>query len=94
MTLFLKFTDEDEAINALSDYISDEGEWITDSHTHSLSVIGTIHKPTGNMIKGEDGSYPEMAPIPGFHVNFIGTLPETLTPYLVTPVNPTRVFAV
>jgi hypothetical protein len=93
MTLFLKFTDEDEARNALSDYIS-EGEWVTDSHTHSLSVIGMIYKPTGNIIHlGGEHSYPEMAPIPGYHVNFIGALPESLTQYLVTPANPTRVFA-
>jgi hypothetical protein len=35
-----------------------------------VDVIGTIFKPTGNMLQLEPGiEYPEMAPQPGFHVN-------------------------
>ena len=40
------------------------------SHNHSFDIVGLIHEPTGNMLTDADGmEYPEMAPIPGWHVN-------------------------
>ena len=40
------------------------------SHNHSFDIGGLIHEPTGNMLTDEEGmEYPEMAPIPGWHVN-------------------------
>ena len=40
------------------------------SHNHSFDIVGLIHEPTGNMLTDEEGiEYPEMAPIPGWHVN-------------------------
>ena len=93
-TYFLKFSDEDEAIEQLAAYISPEGEWLTASHEHALDVIGTIHKPTGVMLDSEDGQYPEMLPVAGFHVNLaIAELPESLMLFAVTPEHPMRVFA-
>lgn len=35
----------------------------------SIDTIGVIYKPTGEMLLGEDGEYPAMAPIAGWHVN-------------------------
>lgn len=40
------------------------------SHTHSFDIVGLIHEPTGTMLTDAEGmEYPEMAPIPGWHVN-------------------------
>ena len=35
----------------------------------SIDTIGVIYKPTGEMLLGEDGEYPAMSPIVGWHVN-------------------------
>jgi hypothetical protein len=62
----------------------------------NIDIVGTIYKPTGKVIKGEDGEYPEMAPIEGFHVNVrleAGEDWEALIPYQVFPENPVRVWA-
>jgi hypothetical protein len=34
-----------------------------------LDVIGTIYTPTGKIIQGEEGEYPEVKPVPGYHAN-------------------------
>ena len=40
------------------------------SHDHSFDIVGLIHEPTGTMLTDAEGmEYPEMAPIPGWHVN-------------------------
>lgn len=94
MTTFLKFPDETTAKTVMAEYVSDEGTWLTDSHTHSLDPLGIIHQPTGVMLTDENGiEYPEMAPIPGWHVNFLGDLPAIPRAYIVTPLNPVRIFA-
>jgi hypothetical protein len=48
------------------------------------------------MLQGEDGEYPEMAPIEGWHVNIRlvdGEDADALAPFAVTPTNPRRVWA-
>lgn len=92
MTKFLKFANEAEAITVLEAYRNEEG-WIQASHTHALDVIGTLHTPTGKMLKDGDFEYPEMKPLPGFHVNFIGELPDALKPFEIFPTSPQRIFA-
>lgn len=93
-TFFLKFENEAQAIEQLADYRNEYG-WQTASVDHALDVVGTIYKPTGVMVDGEDGmQYPEMVPLDGFHVNLaISELPESLVPFAVTPGQPARVFA-
>ena len=63
----------------------------------ALDVIGTIYKPTGEMLTDEEGNeFPAMAPIPGFHANLrlIGDMDlDTLEPYMVDVKTPTRVWA-
>jgi len=40
------------------------------SHNHSFDIVGLIHEPTGTTLTDADGNeYPEMAPVPGWHVN-------------------------
>lgn len=98
MTTFLKFKDEAEAISVLSAFRmknenGDEG-WITASHTHALDPIGTLYHPTGNMLTGEFGEYPEMVPSVGYHINFIGELPaEILSTYAIEVLTHAREFA-
>ena len=94
MTTFLKFPDEATAKAVLSEYVSDDGEWVTDSHTHSLDPVGVIYQPTGNILTDENGiEYPEMTASDGYHVNFFGDLPAIPSAYIVTPLNPVRIFA-
>lgn len=63
----------------------------------NIDTIGVIYKPTGEMLQGEDGEYPAMAPIPGWHVNvrLVNATedPAPLQPYAVTPATPMRVWA-
>lgn len=94
MTTFLKFLDEATAKTVMAEYVAVDGAWVTDSHTHSLDPIGVIYRPTGNILTDENGiEYPEMAAIAGYHVNFLGDLPAVASAYIVTPLNPVRIFA-
>ena len=59
---------------------------------YSLDVIGTVYKPTGNMVQrteeGRVSEVAEMAALPGFHANLRG--PADLAPtVVVTPYQPT-----
>jgi hypothetical protein len=60
----------------------------------NIDTIGIIYKPTGEMLQGEDGPYPAMAPIEGWHVNvrLVGEDAEALEPFEVSPVTPMRVW--
>ena len=43
---------------------------VTGSADHAFDIVGLIHKATGNMLTDDEGmEYPEMAPVPGWHVN-------------------------
>lgn len=59
----------------------------------ALDVIGTIYKPTGEMLLGEDGEYPAMAPIDGWHVNVRGPEALELNPYVIEVKTPARAWA-
>ena len=71
------------------DFVKVTGKLKTDFY---LSREG---KPTGTLLADDEGnSYPEMAPLDGFHVNLaIGRLPENLEPFVMVPKTPARVFA-
>ena len=68
------------------------------SHNHSFDIVGLIHEPTGNMLTDAEGmEYPEMAPIPGWHVNlrirgdYMRDEAEAIdSQYGVTPTTPYR----
>lgn len=95
---FLKFNDEQHAKTEFDTVsgITPEGTFIQATQQWAIDPVGIIHKPTGNIIDdNEGGTYPEMAPIPGYHVNVRmvqGELPVTLLPFVITPVTPSRVF--
>jgi hypothetical protein len=83
---YLRFADADECRSVLFD-----GK---QSRYAAVDVIGTIYKPTGNMIQTDDGEVPQMAPIPGYHANVRHSeaAPE-LDAYAVQVKRPTRVWA-
>jgi len=65
----------------------------------ALDVIGTIYKPTGNILTVDGMEVPEMATIPGYHANLRGDLTDEQLQVLAdirlehTPTNPYRVWA-
>ena len=79
----LKFPDEATATAVLEPFIQ----------THAIDVIGVIYKPTGEMLLGEDGEYPAMAPQEGWYVNVRGPDASDLEPYIVVVKTPVRVWA-
>lgn len=91
---YLKATSEEalfaalEAAGITSDSMPNQG--------YALDVIGTIYTPTGKIIKGEEGEYPEMKPVPGYHANLrCEELPEdvlALLPIIEAPKTPQRVW--
>jgi hypothetical protein len=95
---FLKFTDEAEANAALYDEQTnvqgDVVETVLVPKYAAIDVIGTIYKPTGEMIQTDEGEVPEMAPLDGWHVNVRHTAeaPE-LDAYKVAPKSPVRGWA-
>jgi hypothetical protein len=100
--LYLAFTDEAAANAVLFTQVptefDEEGNataWEPRPNYRNIDTIGVIYKPTGEMLQGEDGEYPEMAPIEGWHVNVRlagGEDGEALEPFVVQPKSPVRVW--
>jgi len=73
------------------------------SATHSLDIIGVIHAETGETITveatddREEMTYPETAPIDGWHANLLlhgEELPDALSGFVIeAPTAPVRRFA-
>ena len=98
---FFRFTDEASWLTAARDAgflvtVTDEenvDSEVLQAYTrdHAIDVIGTI---TEGGEWDEDGN--ETVPptiLPGWHVNFLGALPEGWDAFKVTPEQPKRVFA-
>ena len=90
---FFRFPDEAAWTAALDDagLLNEDGSFITASHTHALDVIGTITRggewdETGNVI-----TPPEV--LDGWHVNYVGNLPDGWDEFAVFPEQPARVWA-
>jgi len=94
--LNLKFKDETEADAVLFTEQPgvEDGEICKVPKYAAIDVIGAIYKPTGKMLKTDEGNMPEMAPVGGWHVNVRHTdeMPELET-WVVTPKTPSRVWA-
>lgn len=78
--------------------IQETPELVSTAPGVNLDIIGLIYKPTGNLIQGDEISYPEMAPIGGYHANLRAVLTEeqeaALSAILIsTPAAPQRVWA-
>lgn len=107
---YLKFTDETEyqdtlisaglaSIEPVYDYMGEETGTEFVVNVIAIDVVGTIYKPTGQMLMSEGEmqfEYPEMAAIEGYHVNMIADLTleeESQLPIIEKPATPYRVWA-
>ena len=96
---YFRFTDETAWVTAAKA----AGFYVTDSETESevlqaytaeraIDVIGTLYNDDGVYDEeGDEVSAPTA--MTGFHVNYLGDLPEGWGVYEVTPEQPKRVFA-
>jgi len=95
---FLKFADEAEANEALfteqTNVQDDVVETVKTPRYAAVDVVGVIYKPTGKVLKTDEGEVPEMAPLDGWHVNVRHTeeAPE-LEAFRVFPATPSRAWA-
>jgi hypothetical protein len=104
MDKYLAFTDEaaakavlyriEGAVEADPEQGIEASEGTEVANYANIDTIGIIYKPTGKTLQGEDGPYPEMAPIEGWHVNvrLVGEDAEALEPFVVEPKTPVRVW--
>jgi hypothetical protein len=86
---FLRFTSEAAARAAFADHLTEDGAWPAYIGTVAVDVVGIIHRPTGNML---DDDVPEMAALPGFHINLSDSVPELAEFEIDPPTTPARVF--
>jgi hypothetical protein len=98
MTHYIRFPDESTGMAALDaagfTTTNDDGDTVvlTASHTHALDVVGPIYKGgTFDPDTGEVITPPTL--LSGWHVNYVGDLPDGWDAYLVEPKHPSRVFA-
>jgi hypothetical protein len=91
MTHYLRFPDEATAKTVLADYLTEDGTWITASHSHALDVIGAISR--GGEWDEEGNLITPPTLLDGWHVNYSGELPEGWEEFVVEPENPVRVWA-
>jgi hypothetical protein len=97
MTHYLRFPDESTGMAALDaagfTTTNEDGDTVvlTASHTHALDVIGPISKGgTYDPDTGEVITPPVL--LSGWHVNYVGELPEGWAEYAVSPEQPARVW--
>jgi len=98
MTHYLRFPDESTGMAALDaaglTTTNENGDAVVlaASHTHALDVIGPIY--TGGTYDPETGEVitPPVL-LSGWHVNYVGDIPDGWDAYLVGPKHPSRVFA-
>jgi len=98
---FFRFTDEAAWLTAAREAgfmttVTDEDGNETEklqayTHSHAIDVVGTI---TVGGEWDEDGTQ-TVAPttLEGFHINYLGDMPDGWEAFEVTPENPHRVFA-
>lgn len=86
---FLRFNSEAAARAAFADHLTEDGGWPAYIGTVAVDVVGTIHRPTGIMLEDD---VPEIAALPGFHVNLSDSVPELTEFEIDTPIDPARVF--
>jgi hypothetical protein len=93
MTHFIRFPDEATGRDALEavGLLTEDGQFITASHSHALDVIGVITRGGEWDLDGNVITPPEV--LNGWHLNYVGSLPEGWKEFVVEPENPVRVWA-
>ena len=101
----MKFTSEKAMMTQLKSLTitDDDGKTVLAeaSHDYAIDRIGKMYKPTGKMIKSDDGiESPEMKAVTGYHINvrLVGDVQRSFfealdEKYGVNPKTPQRVFA-
>ena len=100
MTSYLRFPDETTfrcAALVAGFYNEPEddnpGGYIQYTHDHAMDIVGILYNDDA-IVDPETGELiTPPTPMEGWHVNFIGTLPDGWDDYLVAPRNPRRKFA-
>jgi hypothetical protein len=97
-TTYLRFPSETTGLAALDaagfTTTNEDGATVvlTASHTHAIDVVGALSiGGTYDPETGEVITPPTL--LDGWHVNFVGELPEAWEEYVVEPKRPRRVFA-
>ena len=93
MIHYIRFPDEATALAALAaaELLNEDGELISASHSHALDLIGPLWIGGRWDEQGEQIEAPVL--LDGWHVNYVGALPDGWEQYLVQPRRPRRVFA-
>lgn len=89
---FLRFTNVAAARAAFADHLI-ENEWPVYIDGVAVDVIGVIHQATGRLLQTTDGDIPEMAAVPGFHINLSESVPGLAEFEIEAPDTPARIFA-
>lgn len=91
---FLRFESEAQAREVFAPWIGAEGGTFPPYIGNvAVDVVGQIKRPTGKIQDTPDGLVPEMAPIPGWHINLSERVPELEQYEVAAPATPDRVFA-
>ena len=73
--------------------LEDHWTWLYYTHDWAIDDVGTIYNDDA-VIDPETGEVITPAtPMAGYHINFVGVLPEGWDEFLVSPVAPYRIFA-
>ena len=91
-TMF-RFPDAETGMDALeaAGLLNEDGQFITASHTHALDVIGTIF--SGGEWSLDDEVITPPTVLDGWHINYVGELPDGWEEFAVYPANPVRTWA-
>ena len=89
---FLRFNSESTARAAFAEYLTEDNQWPAYTGNVAVDVIGTIYRPTGQMVQTPEGDVPQMAALPGFHINLSDSVPGLEQYEIESPTTPARVF--
>lgn len=89
---FLRFNSESTARAAFAEYLTEDNQWPAYIGNVAVDVIGTIHRPTGQMVQTPEGDVPQMAALPGYHINLSDSVPGLEQYEIEQPTTPARVF--
>lgn len=91
---YLKFKDKKEAYEVLTEYVYEDEMNGHVSLVGDVYEVGTIYKPTGEVVVGEDGMYmPVMEALDVYHVNIRSQIEKDFGEYETHPTTPVAVFA-
>lgn len=91
--IFLRFDSEANAREAMSQFMTERGNWPPYIGRAAVDVVGVIYRPTGVLLEGSHFPAPEMKAIGGFHVNLSEQIAELAEYEIPEPTNPDRIFA-